>query len=436
MSIRVRFAPSPTGRVHIGNMRVAIFNWLFARHGQGKFLLRIEDTDRERSTPQAIQTLLSALQWLKMDWDEPPVYQSQRREAHQAAADRLLADGAAYRDNKGGKGECVVFRMPGEDLVFQDEIKGALTKKKEDAADFVIVRSDGSPVFHLANVVDDIAMNITHILRGDDHIENTYRHVALFRALGASPPRYAHFPMVVNQNGKPYSKRDGDAFVGDFRAKGLLPDALFNYLTLLGWSPGEDREKMSRHEIVSRFTLDRVKNSPAQMDMRKLTHLNGQYMAETPPDEFRLQVRRCLEDCDWAPAAESPEFLRVCEMMQSRTKMYSQAREWAYFFSDAFPYEEKAVRKGLQKEGVQAALVRLRARLESIDFQEAAIETEIRAVEREEGIREGKLNYAIRVAVTGRATGAGLYETMALLGRDRCLARLRHATEHLCDESQ
>lgn len=432
MSPRVRFAPSPTGHVHIGNMRVALFNWLYARHEGGAFMLRIEDTDRERSTPEAISTLLDAMRWLGLDWDESPVYQSDRTKTHLAAADKLLANGAAVREDKGGKGECIVFRMPDEDMVFYDELKGELRKKKEDTSDFVIVRSNGTPVFHLANVVDDIAMNITHVLRGDDHIENTYRHVALFRALGAEPPRYAHFPMIVNQTGKPYSKRDGDAFVGDFRARGFLPQALFNYLALLGWSPGDDREKMTREALVEAFTLDRVKNSPAQMDMQKLLHLNGLYMADVPASEFMAQARRVLADCPWGAQVSDADFERVCQLMQSRTKLIAQAESWKYFFADPPDYEEKAVRKGLKKEGVHAALTRLLGELEHGAFDEASIELIIREVERAEGIREGKLNFAIRVATTGTATGAGLYETLVLLGRDRTLARLRHAVETLC----
>ncbi len=433
MAPRVRFAPSPTGHVHIGNIRVALFNWLYARHEGGEFLLRIEDTDRERSTPEAIETLLDAMRWLGLDWDESPVYQSARTDAHLAAADKLLADGVAVREDKGGKGECVVFKMPDEDMVFYDELKGELRKKKEDTSDFVIVRSNGTPVFHLANVVDDIAMNISHVLRGDDHIENTYRHVALFRALGAEPPRYAHFPMIVNQAGKPYSKRDGDAFVGDFRAKGFLSQALFNYLALLGWSPGDDREKMTREEMVEAFTLERVKNSPAQMDLQKLLHLNGLYMADLPASDFMARARRVLAACPWGAQVSDADFERVCQLMQSRTKLIAQAEEWKYFFSDMPDYDdEKAVRKGLKKDGVQAALTRLVCELERGSFDEASIERSIREVERAEGIREGKLNFAIRVATTGTATGAGLYETLALLGRERTLVRLRHAANTLC----
>jgi glutamyl-tRNA synthetase len=224
MAVRVRFAPSPTGNVHIGNIRAAIFNWLFARHEGGKFLLRVEDTDRERSTPEAIQTLLACMEWLGLSYDEPAVYQSAACARHLAVADELVRKGFAYKDDKGGKGECVVFRMPKEGrLEYTDLVKGTIKKKAEDTQDFVIVRSDGSPVFHLSNVVDDIDMSITHVIRGDDHVENTFKHIELFKAIGRRSRRYAHLPMIVNNQGKPYSKRDGAAFVGEFKEQGYLP---------------------------------------------------------------------------------------------------------------------------------------------------------------------------------------------------------------------
>lgn len=426
MSVRVRFAPSPTGQVHIGNMRTAIFNWLFARHADGEFLLRIEDTDRDRSTPEAVQTLLTAMNWLGLDYDDEPLYQSSRSEAHLAAADELLKKGLAFKEDKGdtGKGECVVFRMPQEDMAFHDEVKGLLRKEAKDLKDFVIVRSDGTPVFHLANVVDDIEMKITHVMRGDDHVENTYKHIALYNALEVHVPKFAHFSMIINQNGKPYSKRDGDAFVGDFRAKGFHPDALFNYLTLLGWSPGEDREKLTRKETIKLFSLDRVKSGPAQMDMKKLTNLNAQYIAELPLNEFIGTVKETIGGNDWARNINENYFLKVCTLMQSRTHLYSYANNWKYFFTDDFEYEEKAVRKGLKKEGIREALTDLQARLEDTDFVEDRIEAVIHDVENEAGIKQGKLNFPVRVAVTGSSTGAGLYETMVLLGKERVLRKL------------
>ena len=426
MSVRVRFAPSPTGQVHIGNIRAAIFNWLFARHNGGEFLLRIEDTDRERSTPEAVQTILGALEWLGISHDEPPLYQSTQLDRHREAAERLLKNGRAYKEDKGGigHGECIIFRMPGTDMTFHDEIKGDLQKKAEDMKDFVLLRSDGFPVFHLANVVDDITQGITHIIRGDDHVENTFRHVALYQALGAPVPRYAHLPMIVNAQGKPYSKRDGAAYVGQFRDMGYSPDALFNYLTLLGWSPGEDREKMTRDEIISLFTLDRVKSGPAQMDLRKLTHMNGLYLNELPLERFAEGVRRHLATLDWGANLDEVLFMKVCRLLQSRTPLYTDSAAWKYFFVDPITYDEKAVQKTLKKEGVKACLESARPHLEQCDFSEPAIEQAIRKAEAEHNLGEGKLNQPLRIAVTGVTTGAGIYETLAILGRERSLARL------------
>ncbi len=430
MSVRVRFAPSPTGPVHIGNIRVAIFNWLYARHKGGRFLLRIEDTDRQRSTPEALRLLFDALEWLGLQPDEPPLYQSSRSTAYQGAAERLLRTGHAYRADKNGKGECIFFRMPGTDIHFTDLIKGELRKRAEDLQDFIIIRSDATAVFHLANVVDDIHMGITLIMRGDDHIENTYRHVALFRALGAESPQYAHLPMIVNTQGKPYSKRDGDAYVGDFRARGFLPDALFNYLALLGWSPGDNQEKLSREELIRLFTLDRIKSGPAQVDLRKLLHLNGQYMAELSPDTFVEGVRRQLAAWEWGRNLDAVYLRNVCALMQSRTKIYPQVEEWKYFFTEAFEYDEGAVRSVFRRGTERDILVAAKAQLDALDvFTVEKVEQALRAVEARLGLDPGHANQPIRVAVTGRATGAGLAQTLALLGRSSVLHRLHRALQ-------
>ncbi|MDP6630476.1 MAG: glutamate--tRNA ligase [Kiritimatiellia bacterium] len=526
-AVRVRFAPSPTGHVHIGNIRAAIFNWLYARHTGGEFLLRVEDTDLERSTDEAKATLREAMAWLKLDVDGEVMYQSQRRAAHLAAAGELEASGAAYAlagaDNKG---EAVCFRMPWDSkayekvgpakldvhpevpvtvshagvkyalvskkgkaieesgclagfsglrlydandvclyelaspetvlagkaeftvehvvrmefqrrqVVFEDLVKGRMTKPLDGIKDLVIVRSTGAPVFHLANVCDDIVQEITHIIRGDDHVENTFRHILLYDAMDQKPPAYAHLPMIVNAQGKPYSKRDGDAYVGDFRTRGFDPDALFNYLTLLGWAPGDDREKLSREELVAAFTLQRVRSAPSQMDLKKLAHMNGQYLAELPLDTFMEGAREALAEHDWGRGVNEELFRSVCELMQSRTQLYPDVAVWTYFFSDELEYDPKGVRKFLQKEGVQEMLSELRAALDSTDFEEAPLEAAIHAIERAHDIKEGKLNQPIRVAVTATMVGAGLYETMVLLGRERSLARLDYAIENLCGEGE
>ena len=278
MKIRTRFAPSPTGNVHIGNIRVAIYNWLFAKHNNGNFLLRIEDTDRERSTDDAIQNLLTTLKWLNLDYDEVPLYQSKQEKKHLEVAEYLLSKGKAYTENKNNKGECVIFKMPNNDMIFEDGIKGSLKKAVENIEDFVLVRSNGKPVFHLANVVDDIEQKVTHVIRGDDHIENTYKHLALYQALNADIPSFSHLPMIVNAQGKPFSKRDGDAYVSDFKRRGYLPQVLINYLVLLGWSPGNDQEIMNIEEMIEMFTIENCQSSPAQFDETKMKWMNGEYL--------------------------------------------------------------------------------------------------------------------------------------------------------------
>jgi glutamyl-tRNA synthetase len=507
--------------VHIGNIRAAIFNWLFARHEGGAFLLRIEDTDLERSTPAAIATLLEAMAWLGLNFDEAPLYQTQQRQNHMGAAQRLLRQGDAYTSTKGGQGEAIVFRIPwdaervpgvtmagpaelavrpseavvigpdgvqfavptakgsaapggaclaafrdlevldagggvlfrldervagilaGESISvpgavllkftrrsisYQDLVKGTLTKPLDSLRDFVIVRSDGTPVFHLANVVDDITMGITHIIRGDDHVENTYRHLFLFQALGAPAPAYAHLPMIVNASGKPFSKRDGDAFVGDFREKGYLAEALFNYLSLLGWNPGDEREKLSREELVQAFRLDRVQQSSAQMDLVKLQDLNGQYLAAMPFEAFLEALRRAAEAQPWWPAASPERYTAVARLMQSRTKLCADVAGWAYFFGEIPVYDDKAVRKFLARPGIPEALEDLAQSLAGADFATpAVIEAVVAAVTARCGIEPGRLNQPIRVAVTGCTIGAGVYETLCVLGRETVLKRLRHA---------
>lgn len=526
MSIRVRFAPSPTGHVHIGNIRAAIFNWLYARHGGGRFLVRVEDTDRERSTPEAIETLLDVMAWLGLDFDEPPMYQSRRSADHLRAAEVLVADGSAYRYAKGGEREAVLFRIPWDEpsgvdvnvtgpasidvhrevpvtvdttgvffagiskkgkpmpgggclagfrdlrvldadgnclfelepnvadilsgggehsldgaarleftrreVGFHDQVKGRLSKPLDSMKDLVIVRSDGSPVFHLANVCDDMAQGVTHIIRGDDHVENTYRHVFLFAALGATPPAYAHLPMIVNQQGKPYSKRDGDAFVGDFRSKGFLPQALFNYLALLGWNPGDEREKMSRNELIEAFSLDRVQQSPAQMDTRKLRNLNGQYIAELPVESFVRDAAAVAESHSWYDSADRGYFASVAGLLQTRTKSLEDVASWQHFFTQLPEYDAKACRKFLCKDGIREALAALKSRLETSRFEPEQIEQTIHSVTEDVGLGRGRLNQPIRIAITGCTTGAGVYETAAVLGRDRVLRRLAYAIENHC----
>lgn len=435
--VRVRFAPSPTGKVHIGNIRAAIFNWLYARHVGGEFLLRVEDTDLERSTPEAIQTLLDCMRWLGLDYDGEVMYQTSQRARHLAAAEDLLARGLAYRENKGGQGECVIFRMPKEGVItYDDLVKGRMRKQAKDTQDFVIVRSDGSPVFHLANVLDDITQGVTHIIRGDDHVENTFKHIQLFKALGAPVPRYAHLPMIVNAAGKPYSKRDGSAFVGEFRELGYLPEALFNYLALLGWAPGDDREVMSRAEMVEAFDFAKCKSSPARFDLKKLTWMNGEYVARQPRADFARELAARLAAAGLPAEPLNGRLDDLLGHIQPRTKTYADLPgNCRCFFDDTLVFEPKDVEKRLHAEGVPALLDAVADRFAAAPvFAAAALEADIQAFCAARGDKGmGPVVHPVRVALSGSMTGIGLFEMAELLGRDRAIRRLRDAARRLRD---
>jgi len=363
--------------------------------------------------------------------DEEPLYQSTRMGAHLEAAEMLLSKGMAYKEDKGGtgQGECVIFKMPGNDTSFEDGIKGTLSKKAENMQDFVIVRSNGTPVFHLANVLDDIEQDVTHVIRGDDHIENTYRHIALYQALGADVPNFAHLPMIVNAQGKPYSKRDGDAFVGDFREKGFLGDALFNYLALLGWSPGDDREVMSREEMVDAFTLERCQSSAAQVDLRKLTWMNGEYLQKMPVEDFEAMAFQSVEA---AGIEAEPDYAKqVFGLIRERVKISSDILPMVgYFFSDEFEYDAKAVRKKLQKDGVADMLTQVKELFQSLDvFNEVSTDKALHNFIENSGLGFGSVMAPLRIALCGVQSGPELFPMLQILGRERVLARIDRAVE-------
>lgn len=432
-NIRVRFAPSPTGKVHIGNIRAAIYNWLYARHTGGKFLLRVEDTDLERSTPEAIQALLECMQWLGLDYDEEAFYQTKNKPRHMEAVEKLIASGHAYkceRTSRDGKtGEVVMFKMPKEGVIeFDDIVKGKMSKKAEDIQDFAIVRSDGSPIFHIANVVDDIDQGVTHIIRGDDHVENTFKHICMFKALGAPVPKYGHLSMIVNQQGKPYSKRDGAAFVGEFRDQGYLPDALFNYLLLLGWNPGDEREVLAKSEMIELFDLAKVHVTAAKFDMKKLQWMNGEYIKRMPKDVFTSELIRRVNEAGMT-IPEGYDLSYLVDQLQIRTKFLNDIPgACKCFFSDDFEMDEKAVDKRLKKEGVKAILIDLVERFKSApEWNAIALENLVKELSQGNGM--GPWVHPIRVAVSGRGEGIGLFEMLQLLGRDKTLERLMNAAE-------
>ncbi len=431
--IRVRFAPSPTGKVHIGNIRAAIYNWLYARHTGGKFLLRVEDTDLERSTPEAIQVLFECMEWLGLDYDEEVFYQTKNVKRHLEVVDQLLASGHAYKvertSREGKTGIVTMFRMPKEGTIeFDDIVKGHMAKKAEDIQDFAIVRSDGSPIFHIANVVDDIDQGITHIIRGDDHVENTFKHICIFKALGAPVPQYGHLSMIVNQQGKPYSKRDGAAFVGEYREQGYLPEALFNYLLLLGWNPGDDREVLSREEMIKLFELEKVHVTAAMFDPKKLAWMNGEYVKRLPKETFTAELEKRVAEAGMT-IPEGFDVPYLVDQLQVRTKFLNDIpNATRCFFTDDFEFDQKAVDKRLRKDGVKDLLLDLVARFEAVtDWTAPALEELVKGLSQGNGM--GPWVHPIRVAVSGRGEGIGLFEMLQLLGKEKTLARLRAAAE-------
>src|SRR5829696_2740653 len=415
--MRVRFAPSPTGALHIGGARTALYNWLLARGQGGTFVLRIEDTDRERSTPENVAQILDALTWLGLDWDEGPISQADRVERHQEEIKRLLDDGHAY-DDEGA----IRLRVPDEgQTVVTDAIRGEIVFDHSAIDDFVIARSDGSPLYNLAVAVDDHDMGITHVVRGADHISNTPRQLMIMKALGADPPTYAHLPLLHGPDGKKLSKRHGAASVQELRDAGYLPEAVRNYTALLGWGYDESTTFMTTAELVERFALDRVSKNPAVFDEQKLRWMNGRYLRELEAGE----LRRRLEDLlgrDLPPQA--------VEISQEKISTLGEFWDLAAFLVERRPYDERAWTKVMG----DGAPERLRAAREALagagePFDAGAVEAALRGVVERFGVKPKDVFQPVRVAITGTTVSPGIFESVAALGRGETLARIDAALE-------
>ena len=433
MKIITRFAPSPTGNVHIGNIRVAIYNWLFAKHNHGNFLLRIEDTDKDRSTDDAINNLFTTLQWLNLNYDEEPLYQSKQESKHLEVAEYLLSKGYAYKENKDNKGECIIFKMPNDDISFNDGIKGRLKKPIGDIDDFVLVRSNGKPVFHLANVVDDIEQNITHIIRGDDHIENTYKHIALYQALNADIPAFSHLPMIVNSQGKPFSKRDGDAYVSDFKKRGYLPQAFVNYLVLLGWSPGNDQEIMSVDEMINMFTIERCQSSPAQFDEKKMKWMNGEYLSKISNESFNKEAFKIITSLH--SSASENLVKKVIALIRDRVKVFEDIEKLVnYFFVDNIEYDEKLIAKKIKKEGIKELFNYFTLEISKIDsIDKVSLKKIIDDYIKETGKSYGEVMIPLRIAVSGASGGPELIGVLSTLGKPTIIERINDVKQKYLD---
>jgi glutamyl-tRNA synthetase len=476
---RVRFAPSPTGDLHVGGARTALFNWLYARRHGGVFVLRIEDTDVERSSADMVTGILEGLRWLGLDWDEgpgaggphAPYFQSERLDRYLAAAARLVAEGHAYlcycspdrlreeRERAEQRGEAwqydrtclalpaeriaeleaagapraIRFKVPPGRTAFDDAVRGRIEFDTANIEDFVVQRSDGHPTYHLSVVVDDVDMGITEVIRGDDHISNTPKHVLLFQALGAATPRFAHVPLILGADKKRLSKRHGATSVTEYRRLGYLPEAMVNFLALLGWSPGDDRELMSVQELVDSFSLGSISGGNAVFDTEKLDWMNGQYIARLPIEALAERLGPYFAEAGLRLPSAAEERGRLLTLLRPRAKRLTDFVELARpFLVDTVEYEPEAVEKHLSSPDLAAHVAALADALRTcVPFDEPHVETAVRGVAAQRGLKAGALIHATRVAVTGRTSSPGIFEVLALLGRERTLARLERLLSFL-----
>jgi len=428
MTVRVRFAPSPTGYLHVGGARTALFNWLYARHVGGAFLLRIEDTDKQRSTDEHTQVILDGLTWLGLDWDEDLVFQGARLARHQEIADRLLKEGKAYLDEG-----AIRLRMPPGEIAFADAVHGPISFQGEDIKDFVILRADRTPLYNLALVVDDIDMRITHVLRGDDHISNTPKQIAIYRALGATPPVFGHVPMINGPDGKKLSKRHGATAVGDYQHMGILPDAMRNFLALLGWSPGEDREILGMEELVRLFSLEGILKKPAVFDTTKLEWMNGQYLSVKSAAELFPIVQPqliALKLDRWDPDGDKDAVLKAIAAVKTRSRTTLDiARQVAVRLDAKFVQQDDKAKKEIAKDpaGYQASLMASLEALRGAEWTPEALEKALRALAERQGVAAGKVFQPIRIALTGGTVSEPVNELLYVVGKQAALQRLESA---------
>ncbi len=444
-SVRVRFAPSPTGFLHVGGARTALFNYLYARHTGGTFVLRIEDTDETRHVEEAVQVIFDGLRWLGLDWDEGPekggacgpYFQSQRKDIYRRHVQELIERNAAYEFEDKEKGGTVVkFRMTREPITVPDLICGNVTRAPNETEmadpDFVIVRSDGVPVFHLVNVVDDIEMKITHVIRGEDHLSNTPKHIALYRALGVEPPKFAHIPLILNPTGSKMSKSDKGAALHEYMNAGYAPEAVRNFLTLLGWSPKSDVELLTLEETVAKFDLPQIQRHNARFDHEKLHWMQGQYMMKLAPERYAELGRPFLAKAGLLEGQPEDYVRRVLAIVQGKPKLFSEVPDWTTcFFRDDFAADPEAVTKTFAGQpGNFDLLDKLLVAYAALgEWTHPALDAALREPAKSLGIKPAALIHPCRVAVSGKAIGPSLFRMLEVLGHDRVLARLAGARE-------
>lgn len=429
--VRVRFAPSPTGFFHIGSARTALFNWLYARHTGGTFVLRIEDTDKERNSDEFLQVIYDSLRWLGLNWDEGPLVgggfgpyrQSERADIYRAYLDKLSDAGRTY-EREGA----TFFRISGKPQIIDDAIRGRVERTEEK--DFVIIRSDGNPVFHFVNVVDDIAMKITHVIRGEDHLSNTSKHTELFQAFGAPMPVYAHIPLILKQHGPgKMSKRDQGALIEEYQRRGFQPEALVNFLCLLGWSPKNDQEKMPIEEIIRLFDLPAVHQGNARFDEKKMAHMNMAYLHAMTPDQYYAVAAKYLGGTGFlALHRPEEEYLRsVLALCQVKVRSLEELpAAIGYFFTEDFPYDAKSAEKIRSKGDPCARLQEFLDALTSADFSsDASLETWLQGLAASKGMSTSDYIHPGRFAFSGGGAGPTFYGVLRVIGPERAGRRIR-----------
>ena len=434
-AVRVRFAPSPTGYLHIGGARTALFNWLYAKHSGGTLVLRIEDTDRARNSEEAAQAIYDGLRWLGLDWNEGPhaggnfgpYFQSEREAIYLSYLEKLRAADRIYEDEG-----AVRFRFAREKVVVDDLICGHIEfdmTSAETNPDMTIRRPDGSWIFHFVNVVDDIEMKISHVIRGEDHLSNTPKHVQLYRAVGATLPRFAHSPLILNQDGSKMSKRDQGASLNTYIESGYLPEAVRNYLCLLGWSPKDNREKIDIEEVVRLFELEKIHRKNAAFDLDKCTWLNGEYVRELSDDRFQNLARQALEKSGIDLSKFPPDYVHAAlETCKGKVKIFNELPAYGgFYFNDKFEYSAEGVGKHFISEN-KPRLLAVREAFASVEnFEASNLETVLKATAAQLGVKVGALVHPTRLAVTGSNAGPSLYHLLEILGKEKVLARIDRA---------
>lgn len=425
--IRVRFAPSPTGYLHIGSARTALFNWLFARANKGEFILRIEDTDKERSDEKYLDEILSSLKWLGLEWDEEPYFQSKRFSAYRETAKRLVKEEKAYYEET-EKGKAIRLKVgKDETITFYDVILDKIDTNSSTLDDLVLIKSDQTPTYNFACVVDDIDMKISHIIRGNDHIANTPKQVLVYKALGVKPPKFVHIPLILGEDKSRMSKRHGATSIAEYKEKGYLPEALVNFLALMGWSPKDNREKLSVNKIIELFSLKSINKSAAVFNIQKLDWLNSEYIREKPIDKLtdflashliKKEIIKKEYDRQWLELftkSFQPRFSNIDDLVEKSS----------FLFKEGLDFEPGAAEKYLKERRVLENLKKLKERFEPLSsFGPEDIEKEMRSLAAELGIKAGDLIHPCRVALTGRTAAPGIFDVIALIGKERVLQRL------------